>query len=134
MTIPANDGYAGPYVLPIRRSANLHLTAQSAAIAPTIILTAPTPGLYRASFALAMAIGGGTGQINLEITSTVDGAVAVSQDSALVNVAAAGNVAQDGFVFEVASGNVTYAVVATGLTIGASRYSLRLVIEQLSVL
>lgn len=129
-----SDLRAGPWSLPITRVANLRLTAQSAVIAPTILILAPTPGLYRASFALAITTGGGTGQLNFEINSVADGPVSISQDSAMISVAIAAAVAQDSFTLEVTSGSIAYAVVGTGLTMGASRYSLRLVIEQLSVL
>jgi hypothetical protein len=128
-----SDLRAGPWTLPIGRVANLHLTAQAAAIGSTILLTAPAAGLYRISFALTMTTGGGTGQLNFEVTAN-NGGASVSQDSALVNVATAGNSAQDSFTVEVGSGNVTYQVIGTGLTMGTSRFSLRVVMEQLSVL
>lgn len=136
MTVPANDGYAGPWVLPIGRSANLYLKAQSATIAPTAAVTAAAIGLYRVTLVLAIGTAGTAGDLTLSVLSTGDNAVQVTQSLAAVLVTAPLGIAQDSFICEVggAPSNINYQVTSTGLTAGGLQYTVRVVIEKLSSL
>jgi hypothetical protein len=135
MAIPANDGYAGPWVLPIGRSANIYLKAQAATIAPTAAVTSAAVGLYRVTLALAITTAGTAGSLTLSVLSTGDNAVQVTQSLAAVQVTAPLGIAQDSFICEIGSvSNLSYQVTAIGLTAGALQYTVRVVVEKVSSL
>lgn len=135
MTIPNNDQYAGPWVLPIGRVANIYLKAQTAAIATTPAVTAAPTGLYRVTLVLAITTAGTAGNLTLSVLSTGDGGVLQTQSLASVQVTTLGNIAQDSFTCEVgAASNISYQVTAIGLTAGSLQYSIRVVVEKLSAL
>jgi hypothetical protein len=135
VTIPANDGYAGPYVLPIGRVANIYTKALSAAVALTPAVTTAPTGLYRVTLVLAITTAGTVGNLTLSVLSTGDGGVTQTQSLAAVPVATLGNIAQDSFTCEVGTAsNISYQVTAIGLTAGALKYSVRVVVEKLSAL
>lgn len=134
MTIPANDGYAGPWVLPIGRVANIYLKGQAATIAPTAAVTSAPTGLYRVTLVLAITTAGTAGNLTLSALSTGDNTVQVTQSLASVQVTALG-IAQDSFICEVGTvSNISYQVTALGLTAGSLAYSVRVVVEKLSAL
>jgi hypothetical protein len=134
MTVPNNDKYAGPWVLPIPRVGNVYLKAQNSTIAPTTLVAAAPSGLYRVSVAMAIKVVGGGGQLTFNLVSTGDDTNAVTQSLVALNVNTL-SIAQDAFICEVGSAsNITFNVTAVGLAAGGLQYTLRLVAEQLSLL
>jgi hypothetical protein len=125
--------YAGPYLVPIPRVADIYLKAQSTTIAPTAAVTSPAVGLYRVTLAIAITTAGTGGSLTLSCQSTGDGGVQVTQSLGSVLVASLGAIAQDSFICEVSVSNINYQVTAIGITAGALKYTARVVVEQLSV-
>jgi hypothetical protein len=135
MTVPANDNYAGPWVLPIGRTANIYLKAQAATIAPTAAVTSAAVGLYRVTLALAIVTAGTAGSLTLSVLSTGDNGIQVTQSLASVLVTAPLGIAQDSFICEVGfASNLSYQVTGIGLTVGALQYTVRVVVEKVSSL
>jgi hypothetical protein len=126
--------YAGPWLVPIPRVADIYLKAQSTTIAPTAAVTSPAVGLYRVTLAIAITTSGTGGSLTLSCQSTGDGGVQSTQSLASVAVnGAPGTIAQDSFTCEVSASNINYQVTAIGITAGALKYTVRVVVEQLSV-
>lgn len=134
MSVPNNDFYAGPWVLPVGRAANIYLKGQSSTIAPTAAVAAPPQGLYRVSLCLAITTAGNAGNLTLSVLSAGDGGTTVTQSLAAVSVTTLGNIAQDSFICEALTGDISYQVGAIGLSVGSLKYTVRVVVEQLSAL
>jgi len=133
MTVPNNDKYAGPWVLPVGRWANVRRTGLAGTTFGTFVTSAPS-GLYRVSMALAIVTAGTAGQLTLSVVSTGDDGSSATQSLAGINITAPG-IVQDAFVCEVGTAsNISYVVTGVGLTVGALQYSIRAVVEQLSAL
>lgn len=107
----------------VRSQNAVNALAQTAAIASTNLLTAPTPGLYRitADLSVLAAIAAGTVTLNLGWNN------GAPQTRALINLltlTALGPAPASTLIY-VASGDVTYATVLAGV-IGSPSYDLRL--------
>ncbi len=121
-----NDSYAGPWVLPVGRKANIY-SGLATTLAPTAAVTSAPKGLYRVTLCLAIVSAGTAGNLTLSVP--------VTQSLANVPVTTIGNIAQDSFICEVGpASNITYQVTALGLTAGSLSYTVRVVVEQLSAL
>jgi len=133
MTVPNNDKYAGPWVLPVGRWANVRVKNLNGTTFGTLVTSAPS-GLYRVSMALAITTPGTAGQLTLSVGSIGDDGSTATQSLAGINITATG-IVQDAFVCEVGTAsNISYVVTAAGITAGSLQYSLRIVVEQLSAL
>jgi len=128
-----SDFRAGPWTLPIPRFLNLHTTGLSAPVSINAPVVTPV-GLYRVSMSIAITTAGSAGQLIMSVVSNGEGGSSQIQSLAAVSVNTLGDLAQDAFVVDVASANVSYKVDGVGLTAGSLKYAIRLVIEQISAL
>jgi hypothetical protein len=103
---------------------NVNLTAQTASIGSSNLLTAPVVGLYEIDYYLCCTTAdAGTPAVSVQLTiGHTDRAGATTQTSAALSLAAVGR-DRGKMLVEVASGNITYAT--TVVTAGSAQYSLR---------
>lgn len=137
MSVPANAGYAGPWKLAPTPLivADIRLTAQSAAIARTVVIASPAMGCYRMSLTLGLTTLGTSGVLTLSGVGVGSG-ITVVQSLAGVNIAQA-TPAWGEFVFEVNGlfTGLSYEVTTlSGFTPGSLQYTARVILEQLSAL
>ncbi len=136
MTVPQNQGYAGPWSLYPGRVADIYVKNQNAVIASTPVIASPPLGCYRMTLALGVFTAGTGGVLTLSGVSTGAFGITVVQSLAGINCSAVG-IVQDSFVFEVnaALTALSYQVTASpGFSAGALSYNARVILERLSAL
>lgn len=131
-----SDDRAGPWTLPIQRKANVFLKAQNAAIGPTALIVSAPQGLYRVSLSICVLFAANAGQLTLSVLGATAPSGTVTKSLAAVNAAVAGSVAADTFMFEqpAAASGIFFLVTAAGLNAGSLSYTVRAVVESVSLL
>lgn len=129
--------YIGPFPSqPIGSDGDVSLHAQTAAIAATGILGGAAPlGMYRVSLFHAVNVPGGGGTMQLIIKSFQEGPTGASSFALPpLLIADATGVGSGAFILTSnGSADITYEVDFVGPTVGSLQYSLRVVLEQLTI-
>lgn len=107
------------------------LTAQSAAIGSTVILSGPTPGLYRLTYYHEITRAA-TSSSSTQVTFGWTAAAASSSSGVAITSNVVGDVARATQIIRVASGDITYSTSYASSGATTMQYGLAITVERLS--
>ncbi len=135
--MPSPRKYIGPFSsMPVGSDANVSVVRATAAIGATGLLGASAPtGLYRVSAFCTINVAGGGGSLQLILKAQQEGGpVALSTFALPPLLIASSDIESASFIISSdGTADITYEVDFLGATIGSLQYSLRIVMEQLSL-